>query len=150
MRIYDAIDLEWSWNGDYNIGIDSDIADTSSDFLLSLRQDIHTICASVLGDWEIYPFMTAGLDEEIGKPNNQATANRIHDKLRVSIVSLGISEEDLVIRIIPVHIYRQLVVITIKATPTPWNGLGTNELLTVLLIYDTSEHLITFLEKTPA
>ena len=136
MAVYDDIDLDFDWNGDFKLGHDKDLADTSHDQLLSLRQQLHDICASMLNDWEVYPRRTAGLDTFIGEPNISRTADRLHDGMRIAIVSAGIvKEEDLDIRIIPVHIHKLLIMIKILATPTSNNNLNETGLV-VKLVFD--------------
>ena len=147
--LYDNIDLWFSWNGDISLD-KGDIKDTSSDYLRSLIQDIHSVSASCLNDWEVYPNLAATLDDFIGEPNSKATCNAIHDRLRTAIVSLGVvSENDLNIRVIPVHIHRVLIIIRVDCIPTPWNGLDTTEALVTSLVFDFLEQGITFLEKVP-
>lgn len=150
-RVYDALDVYFSWNGDLDIGRDGDIKDTSDDYLKSILQDIHDVAASCLGDWELYPAKTAGLDDYIGESNNRNTADAIHDRLRMAIISLGIvAEEDLSIRIIPVHINKLLIVITVKAISTPFNSLGIEQqTLVTNLVFDFMEKGVSFFEKVP-
>lgn len=149
-HVYDQIDVAWSWNGDISTGRDGDIADTSEDYLISLSQDLHSVAASEIGDWELYLGIGAGLDEFIGEPNTKETANLIHDRLKVSLVSLGlVAEGDLSIRVVPVHIHKLLIVVKVNAVPTPWNSLVAGETLTVQLVFDFLEQGITFFEKTP-
>jgi hypothetical protein len=149
MRLYDNIDLVYSWNGDYNLD-QGDLKDTSEDTLLSILQDIHTLSSSNRNDWELYKSLTAGLDEFIGEPNNRDTANKLHDSLRLSIITLGIvAEEDLTIKIIPIHTFRVLIVIKIKALATPYNNLGQGESLTTHFVFDFIEQGHLFFEKIP-
>jgi len=94
--VYDDIDLKWSWNGDFDLDNSHDLKDTSDDGLESLRQDIHTIAASALGDWEVYPNLGAGLDDFVGEPNLRRIGDAIHDRFRIALTSTGlVLEEDL-------------------------------------------------------
>lgn len=149
--MYDALDLAFSWNGDLDIGLDGDLKDTSDDYLKSILQDIHDVAASSLGDWELYPARTAGLDDFIGEPNNRSTADAIHDQLRMAIIGLNIvTEEDLSIRVIPVHIHKLLIVIRIAAISTPFNSLGIEQQsLVTYCVFDFIEQNVSFFEKVP-
>lgn len=147
--VYDNIDLRWVWSGDYDLD-GGDLSDTSDDYLLSLRQDIHTVGASAFGDWELYEALGAGLDDFIGEPNNRDTASAIHDRLRIALVSLGVVlEEDLDIRIIPVHIHRILIIVKVNALPTPYNKLTEEQGMVISLVFDFLEQGIIFFEKVP-
>jgi len=148
MAIYDDLDLAFEWNGDFNLGHSKDLKDTSRDGLDSLLQEIHTVAASALGDWEIYPKKGASLEDFIGEPNTRTTADQIHDRLRIAITSLGlVAEEDLHIRVIPVHMYRVLILIQVNATATENNSLAEEEGLVTQLVFDFLEQGIFFLDK---
>lgn len=148
-HIYDNVDLEWVWSGDF-VPYDGDLSDTTDDYLKSLLQDIHTVCASELQDWELYPGLAGGLGEFIGKPNSKSTGDLIHDRLKVAITSLGVvAEEDLNIRVIPVHIHKVLIIIRVNAVATPWNSLADGQLLVTQFVFDFIEQGITFFEKPP-
>ncbi len=149
-HIYDNVDLFWSWNGDFDWSEDGDLSDTSHDYLVSLQQDLHTIAASALQDWEIYPGLGAGLADYIGEPNTRAIADTIHDRLKMAIVSFGIvAEEDIQIKVVPVHIHKVFIVIKIDAIPTPWNSLTEGQTLTTQLLFDFMEQGVMFYPKTP-
>lgn len=149
-QVYDAIDLRFGWNGDYSVSPDGDLEDTSTNTLQSLIDQIHDICASALKDWEIYPARGAGLDDFHGEPNTRSTGTRIHDRLRIAIVSAGlVAENDLSIRVAPIHINKVLILISIDAVPTEANGLVAGEELVISLVFDSVEQETFFLDKTP-
>jgi len=146
---YDALDARYFWNGDYNIQ-DGDIGDTSSDYLLSLLQEVHSVAASSLRDWENYPNYGATLDDFLGEPNTPSTASAISNRLKISLIAAGVVEEsDLAIKVVPIHANRVLVVIGISATPTAYNSLANGEKLITSLVYDTVEQQVVFLNTTP-
>lgn len=148
--IYDEIDLRFSWNGDFDLGDTKDFKDTSDDGLEALTQEIHGIAASALGDWEIYPNLGAGLDDFVGEPNLRRIGDSIHDRLSLSLISSDIvQEEDLSIRVLPVHIHKLLIVVRVNAIPTPFNNLADENYLQVQLIFDFVEQGIFFLDKVP-
>jgi hypothetical protein len=146
---YDFIDCRFSWNGDLVLSDHGDIADTSIDTIQSLKDQVNIICSSVLDDWELYPGRGAGLDDFVGEPNNEATGNAIKSRLSLALTSANIvNENDLYIRVIPVHIHRVMIVIKIDAVASRTNSLGTNGVITSLL-FDTVDHSIFFLDKNP-
>ena len=150
MAVYDDIDFDFSWNGDYLLGNDGDLSDTSDDTLRSLIQDIHSICASAFNDWEFSPRRAAELDDFIGEPNIITTGDRIHDRVRLALTSNGVVlEDDLDIRVIPVHIHKVLIIIKINATATPLNKITRGQVLIVQLVFDFFEQGIFFLSKVP-
>lgn len=150
MAIYDTIDLKWAWNGDFELGHDKDLADTSSDGLTSLIQELHTIGASDQGDWEIYERLGSGLADFVGEPNTRQTGEAIHDRIRLAITSFGlVAEEDLDIRVLPINRYKILIVIKVNATPTVNNNLEDSGGLITALVFDFLEQGVTFLEKPP-
>ena len=148
-NLYDEIDLAFSWNGDFDVSAEGDLLDTSNDTLLSLRQEIHTIMASDLNDWELYPGYAATLSDFIGEPNNQNTAAAIHDRIRMALTANGvILESDLRIKVIPVHRHKVLVTIKVSAIPTTYNRLQQESYVTAL-VFDYMEHSVFFLDKVP-
>lgn len=150
MAVYDDIDCSFSWNGDYLLSHDSDLSDTSDDTLKSIIQDIHSICASAFEDWEFSPRRAAGLDDFVGEPNTITTGDRIHDRIRLALTSNGVVlEDDLDIRIMPVHIHKVLAIIKINATPTPLNRVVRGQGIVVQLVFDYFEQGVFFLDKTP-
>lgn len=149
MAIYDDIDLKWHWNGDFDISYEGDLGDTAYDALQSILQDIHTIAASSFNDWEIYPNYGATIDDFIGEANSRRTGNAIEGRLRLSLTSAGIENDDLDIRVVPIHANRVLIIIKLNALATPFNRLSLEEPLVTQLVFDSVEQNIFFLDKTP-
>lgn len=145
------MDIRWTWNGDFALGPDGDLLDTSSDVLVSMIQDVHTICASALSDWELYPNMGAGLDDFIGEPNVRSRADLISDRLRLALTNADIVDErDLSIRVAPVHRHKVLIVITIDVTPTPDNKLAATETrVKTAFVFDFVEQGMLFFDRVP-
>ena len=149
--VYDAIDMRWTWNGDYSLGHDGDLADTSTDVLLSLLQDIHDVCASAAQDWELLPNWGAQLDDFIGEPNVRSRANMLHDRVRLALTNTNtVAEKDLQIRVIPVHRHKVMILIAIQVMPTARNQLAetTNKIRTAL-VFDFVEQGMLFWDKIP-
>jgi hypothetical protein len=139
MQNYDNIDLWFTGQGDFFVE-GGDLKDTSEDGLRSLIQDLTTISSSSLGDWKLVPGQGANVEEAIGKPNQEATAKLVHDRLRIAIVSQGIvAEEDLLITVLPVSRDELLVIERVRALPTPYNRLGQGYVLVVDLLYSHQE-----------
>lgn len=148
--VYDALDAAWSWRGDFLPSDTNDLKDTSEDFLLSLCDQLHIVCASALKDWEIYPNRGATLDDFIGEPNTRTTGSHIHDRLRVAITSAGlVEEEDLDIKVFPVTNFKVVIVIRVSAVPTAYNKISAGEKIQVSLVFDSSEQQVSFLGLTP-
>lgn len=143
---YNSIDAHWSWNGDFAED-GGDLQDTSDDHIKSLLQEIHTICASTLNDWKIYPKRAAGLDDYVGEPNTKSSAASIKSRLQLALTSAGVVRDaDLAIRVIPVHIYKVLIIVGVNALSTENNSLLKNQVVTSF-IFNTTEHQVVSLDK---
>lgn len=143
---YDSIDLAFTWDGDYVIGEDGDIGDTSSDFISSLVQEIQTVVKGEFGDWEKFPNLCAGLNDFNGEPNTRATGDKIINRITSKLTSVGLVKvEDLKVKVVPIGTSQVLVSIRVQATPTPNNSLQLGQPLVVTLVYDTIEQSVFFL-----
>jgi hypothetical protein len=146
--IYDSVDLEYSWNGDFQPGQDGDLADTSDDQIRSLEQEIQTIANSALGDWEEHPTFASSLDDFVGEPNNRDTAAALANRLRTALISNNIvAAGDLSIRIIPIGVSKVMITIAVVAASTPNNSIIEGQAAVVALLYDYVEHGISFIDK---
>lgn len=146
MAIYDSIDADWSFDGDYDIGPDGDLKDTSYNLLQSIANEIHSVMKSEIGDWEKHPLFATNINEEVGKPNNQLTGRSIEQKVRSSLIANNIVKaEDLAVRVVPVGVSQVLILINISAQATPQNNLTPGQTLSVALSYDTLESTVFFL-----
>lgn len=148
---YDSVDLEFSWNGDFSLGSEGDLGDTRDDYLKSLLQEIHTVCASYAGEWELYPGLGASLREFIGEPNTRRIGEAIRERLRIALISAGlVAEGDLKVRVTPVHRHRVLIIVAVSVVPTSFNRLDTvTNTVSVSLVFDFIEQGIHFLGKVP-
>lgn len=144
---YDKIDAKFSWNGDLIPGKDGDIADTSSDQIQSLIQEIQSVVNSSLGDWLEHPSYGAGLDDFIGEANTKETSEFIKVRLFDSLVANNVvKKEDLSIVTIPVGPNSIMAVVRVKAQATPNNSLE-QALIAVTMIFDYNEQGVFFLEE---
>ena len=149
MANYDSIDLEFTWDGDYILGDDGDLKDTSEDYLQSVKNEIHSVLRSELNDWEVSPTFAASISEFRGEPNNEATARAIEERVRSRISDLGlVKQSDLAVRVVPVGIHQVMIVLTINATSTPGNSLNLGEALGITFLYDTLEDSVFYLEDS--
>lgn len=148
--VYDDLDVAFDWSGDLLLGDDADIKHTGDDGLQSLLDQIHSVCASMFEDWEIYPNRGAGLDDFMGEPNTRYQGDRLHDRIRIALTGAGIvAEEDLQVRVVPVHIHKVLIIIRIDAVATPYNQLIEGELLQTAIVFDSVEQQVFFLDQVP-
>lgn len=146
---YDAIDVSWSGNGDIMPSHQGDISDTSGDTIQSLIDQIAIVISSSLNDWAIYPSRGTGIEDFIGEPNVRDTADRIHDRVRISLVSAGVvNEEDLEVRVIPISIHKVMVVIFVDAISTATNSLESGGPVKVAFVFDTSQRQV-FIVRPP-
>jgi len=143
---YDSNDLDWTWDGDLILGDDGDLADTSSDLIVSLENEIRTVIRSEFGDWEEHPILGANLSEFLGEANTRQTGNKIREQITSRIVAIGIvKQEDLFVRVVPVGDNQVLVIITVMASSTPANRLAAGSPLEVVFTYDSLEDSVFFM-----
>lgn len=148
MGIYDAIDLDFTWDGDFVIGKDGDLGDTSDDQIRSLENEIHNICKSEIGDWEQHPMLGANLSDFQGEPNTRESGKRLQERIHFRLVDAQLVDPaDLEVRVIPVHIHQVLVIIKINAVATSENRLISQEPFITQLLYDTTENGIFFMPQ---
>lgn len=141
MANYDAVDIDWSWDGDHLVGPDGDIADTSDDYSRSLVNEITTVIKSELLEWEKDPTIGADLSDFVGEPNTRENGARLEDRVRTRLVDSGIVvPEDLTVRVIPLSIHRVMISITVLALATVNNDLTVGEPIVVNLVFDTTEN----------
>lgn len=146
MANYDSIDLDWSWDGDFAIDVTGDLKDTSSDFLLSLVNEIATVMKSETLDWEKDVTLGTNLSDFQGQPNTATIGGAIEDRVKAALVNQNIVQPgDITVKVIPVHVNQVLIMIRVAAEATPRNGLTPGEPIKVNLVYDTSENSVFFL-----
>lgn len=147
---YDNFDLAWVWNGDFSISNEGDLEDTTSDALLSIQQDIQTVVASAIRDWELNPRLGASLEDFIGEPNTRETGDSLHDRIRISLTAGAlVKEQDLKIKVVPVHIHRVLIIVAVNVLPSVVNGLDQTTPVVTRILFDYLEQGIYFLGQAP-
>ena len=146
MGLYDTIDLNFSWDGDYTRGNDGDLGDTSDDFIQSLINEVRDCVKSEFGDWEKDPHVAGDLSDFKGEPNTRDTGKAIENRVKSRLVAMPlVSASDIQVKVIPVHINQILIAIRIQAVATSGNSLQPGEPIVVSFLYDTTEHDIFFL-----
>ena len=146
MSNLDSNDLAWSWDGDFDVGPDGDIKDTSSDLISSLETEIRTVIRSEFGDWEKHPVLGCNLSDYRGQPNTRSTAHSIEQRITSRLVATGIlKKEDISIRIIPTAQSEVLIMLRIAAAATANNRLEIGQQLELNFLYDSLEDSIFFL-----
>ncbi len=144
---YDAVDLVYTWNGDYEVSSDGDLEDTASDQIQSLIQEVQTICNSSVNDWEEHPNYAASLDDFVGEPNNRETSRKLTDRIKTSLVSNNlVRANDIAIRTVPIDRHRLFIIIAISAASTPNNSVLSDGRVTVTIVYDYTEQGISFVD----
>lgn len=146
MANYDSIDCAWSWDGDYAVGIDGDLADTSADLLQSLVTEIQTIVKSETFDWEKDPGFAVNLADFQGQPNVRQIGQLIESRIKSTLTEFGlVSAGDLQVKTVPTHQNEILIALSVKVAPTLENGLSVNDPIQVHFVYNTQERSIFFL-----
>ena len=146
---YDAIDLDWQWNGDYAIGDDGDLKDTSYDTIQALVQEIQSLIKSKFKDWKATPTFATNLQQFKGEPNTRETGKAIQERVFSIITNHNIVRAgDLAVRVIPVHMHQVAILIRISAMATPDNSLVLGEPISIVLIYDSVEDGIFYVPES--
>jgi hypothetical protein len=80
----------------------------------------------------------ATLDDFVGEPNSRKTGSAIKQRLFFALTSAGIvAPEDLEIKVVPIHIYKVLIIINIKALSTSYNSLGFGEDFQINFVFNS-------------
>lgn len=79
--MYEALDLYFTADGDLGLSSDGDLRDTRDDPYRSLRQEVYTVAQANYGDWALHPDLGANLEELVGRPNDEATAELLKAQL---------------------------------------------------------------------
>lgn len=146
IALYDTVDLDWTWDGDFLRGNDGDLQDTSDDFIRSLENEIQSIVKSSTGDWFLHPARAADLSDYVGEPNTRKTGEVIQDRVKAALINSGVVQpHDLSVRVVPVGYHEVMIRISVNAISTPNNRLVVGTPVIATLLYDTMENGIFFL-----
>lgn len=136
---YDRNDLRWSYRGDFLLGHDGDLADTSGDPLKSIHQEIRDIIRSDVGSWKLYPNKGAGLSDFVGEANDKRTAEAIKTRMISALTRNGlVNTRDVKVIYAPVDINKLMVRVSLQVAPTAANR-GSNT-LSMTFGYNYSEN----------
>lgn len=137
-RIYDSIDFDWTWDGDFLIDSQGDLKDTGENLLLSFQNEVFTIVKSDLQDWREDPGVGADLGDFIGEPNTSDIGKSIEQRVRASLALIA-DTSDTDVRVVPVGIHRVLIAITFQVLATQANRLRSGDTVSVSFLYDYFE-----------
>ena len=145
MGLYDAVDVFWTWDGDMATADDGDLKDTSSDYLLSLRQEIQTVVKSEVGEWELDPTIGATLSDYLGEPNTRENGAAIENRIKTKMIEVNlVQREDLSVRVTPVGPHQIMILINVVVVASTQNQLNATNSVSVNLLYDTMENNLFF------
>lgn len=145
---YDAIDIEYTYCGDYEISSDGDFEDTASDQIQSLVQEIQTVCNSTIGDWEENPNYAASLNDYVGEPNNRDTARNLVDRIKTTLIGNNILRaDDISINIIPINRYKVFILVQATVAATQNNSVLPNGRVVISIVYDYTEQGVSFIDN---
>jgi hypothetical protein len=140
MANYTSVDMNWAWYGDYLLGEDGDIDDTSDDPTLSLRNEMATVIKSDLEDWELDPALGANISEFNGEPNTRANGEALQNRVKYALVAAGIvGQADVDVKVTPIS-PREVVIVTVVKQTLIDNGTLTNRAVQVGFLYDSTEN----------
>ena len=143
-RVYDKTDFYWTFDGDVLVDPEGDLADTASDPLRSLVQEVRTRIMGDQKDWELYPETGATLGDLIGEPNNKLTAETGKARIIAALTRDGfVSSSDISIKYIPTGPYSILYKLVIAVSPTDTNYQTEYVEIKILFDYkDGNLHLV--------
>ena len=119
---YDSIDLLWTDDGDYAVGRDGDIADTSFDPLLAIAQDVYDRVKSDLGDYSENQKIGASLADFTGETNTRERGKQIEKRVFNSMRPGGdINLGDISVTAFPISKHSISVRFRLSVQPTAWN-----------------------------
>ena len=131
------VDLYWTLDGDFALGMDGDLKDTSYDNLRSLFQEIRTRVRSAFKDWAVHPNLGANLESLLGRPNNRMTAEEGKANIIAALVQGGFLKRDSIqIRYMPIGRHKLTYSVSVRVFIPE---TGQTRMLKSQLLYDTLE-----------
>jgi len=140
-KIYDAIDLYWSHEGDYAIDERGDLMDTSFDSLRSIKQEIIDRVSASRHDWRYQPAIGANIDRFVGESNTPENGKAIkHAITNALLYGRLVDSSDLRVRVTPLSMTMVAIRVELSYIVTSAN---TNSLpVTLNFLYDYSDNHI--------
>jgi len=138
-RNYDGIDLLWSNTGDFLLGHDGDIADTASDALLAVAQDVYDRCKSDLGDFTDAPLVGATISDFAGEPNSAENGQHLRQRIFTTLQSYGVLRAaDISVDTYPVTLNQIAASVRLRTQATAENN--GSRLIEHTFVYDYGEN----------
>jgi len=148
VALYDAIDCEWTYDGDFAVGKDGDLKDTSYDLIQSKIQEIQSLVKSEVNDWKANPAFAATLSDFRGEPNTREIAKLIEQRVSSALISNNVVRpEDLGVRVVPTGIHEINILIRVSAMASNRNSLELGEPIVVSVVYNSVEDGIWFVKQ---
>jgi hypothetical protein len=136
---YDGVDFMWTNDGDFMLGHEGDLADTLSDPLLAIAQDVYDRCKSDQGDFFEAPLVGATISDFAGEPNNKQNGLAIKERLFQSLQSYGhIKAADISIDTFPVSASTIAASVIVRTMATRENK--SSRLIQHTFVYDYGEN----------
>ena len=138
-RNYDGVDFLWTNDGDFVLGHDGDLADTLSDPLLAVAQDIYDRCKSDIGDFSESTLVGATISDFAGEPNNRANGKRLKLRIHQTLQSYGVLKPaDISVDTFPVSMSQIAAEVTLRVAFSRANR--GSRLINHTFIYDYGEN----------
>lgn len=97
-----SVDLHWTQDGDFQLGVNGDIKKATSERARLAKQMVIKRLQSGKGDWALYPDFGAGIGDFIGLPNNRDTGQRLKSAVTQTLIEGNlVSPLSLTVRVIP-------------------------------------------------
>jgi hypothetical protein len=129
-----SIDLHWSQDGDFSLGVNGDIQKVDSSKARVARQLVVKRLQSSKGDWPLQQELGANVSAFAGQPNTREIGNLLKSNIIQSLTEGGLIRGDsLKVKIVPTALTK--ISILIYATVTM-----SNEPVTVHVEYDLREN----------
>jgi len=137
--------LTFTYDGDYTVGKDGDLGDTSADLIQSKIQEIQSIIKSEVGDWKAHPSFATTLSDYRGEPNTRETGKAMEQRVKSSLISNNVVRpEDLDVRVTPIGIHEVAIFIRVNAMATNRNSLELGQPVVVAVVYNSVEDSVWF------
>ena len=140
MAIYDSIDIDFSWHGDFQLSDNGDLKINDDDYIRATETAIQNIVKSEFGDWQFDAGVATGLSDFIGEPNTRANGELIAQRVKSRLVSLGIAKSsDIYVKVSPISYDELVIIIRVEAAATNGNRLKPGEGITITTVFDSNE-----------
>lgn len=140
MAIYDSIDIDFSWDGDFSISDEGDLKVNDDDFIRATENAVQSIAKNSFGDWQFDQQVASDLSDFIGRPNTRENGRLIEQRVKSRLVANRVAEpQDITVRVTPITIHEIAILVRINAASTNGNRLQSGEPVVVGLLFDTNE-----------